>query len=86
MSVQPTSLEAYTEMLFELGERQQTILETIKQYPNVSNHDLARILQWEINTVTPRVKELRDMGYVMENGDKTDRLTGRRVMKWITAE
>ena len=86
MPIRTTSLEAYTELLYTLGEKQQTILHTIKKYPNTSNHDIARILQWEINTVTPRVYELREMGYVLENGEKTDRLTGRRCMRWIAAQ
>jgi len=86
MGVQSTSLEAYTDLLYELGEKQEIVLETIQQHPNASNHDLARILHWEINCVTGRVKELREMGYVLENGEKVDRLTGRRVMKWIAAK
>jgi Mn-dependent DtxR family transcriptional regulator len=86
MGVQPTSLEAYTDMLYQLGEKQETILEIIRTHPNVSNHDIARILKWEINRVTPRVYELRNMDLVLDNGLKIDRLTGRRVMKWISAK
>jgi len=86
MTVQPTSLEAYTDLLYELGDKQQTILNIIQKHPNVSNHDIARILHWEINTVTPRVYELRNMNLVLDNGEKTDRLTNRRVMKWIIIE
>jgi len=85
MGVQATSIEAYSDLLYELGEKQEVVLESIQQHPNVSNHDLSRILHWEINCVTGRVKELREMGYVLENGEKVDRLTGRKVMKWISA-
>lgn len=56
--VQSTSLEAYGIIIPELGERQQVVLDAIRDYPNVSNHDLSRILHLEINCVTPRVKEL----------------------------
>lgn len=84
--VQPTSLEAYGAIIPELGERQQVVLDAIQKYPDVSNHDLSRILQLEINCVTPRVKELREYGMVLENGLKVDRITGRRCMKWIAAE
>jgi len=86
IGVQNTSLEAYTDLLYILGEKQETILNTIREHPNVSNHDIARILHWEINTVTPRVYELRNMDLVLDNGLKIDRLTGRKVMTWITAE
>lgn len=80
--IQQTSLEAYKAILPELSDKQQTIFEVIAKHPNMSNHDIARFLNWEINTVTPRVNELREMGVVGYRGDKLDRTTNRNVMMW----
>ena len=86
MGVQPTSLEAYIELQYHLGEHQQTVLNCIKKYPNVSDNDIERITHLRINDVTGRRNELWKMGIIEYNGEKIDRLTGRKVMKWITAE
>jgi len=80
--IQPTSLEAYDVIKPKLGDMQKQIYNIIKLNPHVSNHDISRILGWEINRVTPRVKELRNMGLVVSYCTKIDRLTKRRVMCW----
>ena len=82
--IQETSLEAYQVLIPELGELQETVYNTIIEHPGMSNHDIARYLQWEINRVTPRVKELRDKGLVWFSHYKEDSLTSRRVMCWKT--
>ena len=91
MTVQPTSLEAYTGLLYEIGDKQQQILDIIQTHPNMSDNDLLRYLRlidpeshWEINKITGRRNELYHMELILDNGEKTDRLTGRRVMKWIS--
>ena len=80
--IQPTSLEAYQVLEPELGNLQRTVYQVLVFNPGMSNHDIARTLHWEINRVTPRVKELRDKGLVIQNGSKIDRLTNKRVMCW----
>ena len=82
MIVQGTSFEAYISIQDELGDRQQQVLDVIKKYDGVSNHDISRILSLPINCVTPRVKELRDYNLVVFDDVKKDRITGRRVMCW----
>ena len=80
--IQETSLEAYEILQPELGELQEAIYNTITDHPGMSNHDLAQHLDWEINRVTPRVKELRDKGIVIYSHTKTDKGTKRKVMCW----
>jgi DNA-binding MarR family transcriptional regulator len=80
--IQRTSLEAYHVIEPELNERQHLILDTIKQNPGISNHELSQFLGLEINSITPRVKELRDKGLVVCCGTKKDTCTGMNVMTW----
>ncbi len=80
--IQETSLEAYKVLEPELGQLQHTVLTTLFAYPGMSNHDLSRFLHWEINRVTPRVKELRDKGLVVHSHNKVDKITKRVVMCW----
>jgi len=79
--VQGTSLEAFDLIFDELGSRQKEVYEVIESYCNCCNQDIAEFLGLPINSVTPRVKELRDLGFVCQNGFKINRL-GRRVMTW----
>jgi len=81
--IQETSLEAFESIQMELGERQRQFYNLIKLYPGVSNHDLSRIAQLPINSVTPRVNELRRKGLVVFSHYKQDRVTNRRVMTWV---
>jgi len=92
MTVQPTSLEAYTDLLYKLGDKQQTILNIIQTHPNMSDNDLLRYLRhidpnshWETSKITGRRNELYNMELILDNGEKIDRLTGEGCMKWIKA-
>lgn len=80
--IQNTSLEAYRVLEPDLGFLQKTVYEAIQSNPGFSNHNLAFHLGWEINRVTPRVKELRDKGLVVCIGMKKDEVTNRNVMVW----
>lgn len=80
--IQSTSLEAYHILEPILGERQHLVFDTIKQNPGISNHELSQFLGLEINSITPRVKELRDKGLVVCCGTKKDSSTGMNVMTW----
>ena len=80
--IQQTSLEAYKAILPELSNKQQEVVDVIEHHPGMSNHDIARFLNWEINTVTPRVNELREKGVVDLHAIKVDRITEKKVMTW----
>ena len=80
--IQQTSMEAYDSIKTELGERQQQVYDTIEQHEGVSNLDISQILSLPINSVTPRVKELRNINLVKFHNYKQDPITKRRVMTW----
>jgi hypothetical protein len=48
----------------------------------LSNLDVANMLGWSINRVTPRVNELVKSGRLVHTGYKTQLETHRRVMLW----
>lgn len=82
MKNQTTSLDAYLNNLESLGSRQQTVLKAISTKDAICNQELAKMLGWEINRVTGRVKELREMGHVQEAYRDTYEATGRTVIFW----
>ena len=80
--IQQTSVDAYTGIIPTLGARQDAILRLLQTDGPLSNKQLSRILGWEINTVTPRVHELRGLGLVIGSGYRTDPATGRKEIVW----
>lgn len=86
MSVQETSLRAYREIQPRLGEKQAEVLKVLRAARDTgfdfTNCELAFVLHWPINTVTPRVKELRDYGYVVLSRKRRCERTGRLAMAW----
>jgi Mn-dependent DtxR family transcriptional regulator len=64
MTTVNTSLNSWIELQLSLGERQTTIHSTIAELGVATNKQIAKKLGWEINSVTPRVIELRKMGLV----------------------
>ena len=83
--VAATSIESFHSLTQDdLGSRQKIVFETLDAHPNRSNRELAELLNWPINTITPRVKELREMGAVARYGIKYDPVTNRNVMTWVT--
>lgn len=73
------SIDSYMEMVVseELGEKQKVVYEYIRDHPDCSYNDVARALKQHHNTVTARIKELRDMGYIITVGSKRDEYTGK---------
>jgi transcription initiation factor IIE alpha subunit len=69
--VQQTSLEVYANVVKpNLGERQRQVLRVflLNRRKSFTNHELARELRMEINTVVPRVYELREKGLLVLAG------------------
>jgi len=81
---QLTSLEAYNHTLKTLGKRQEEVLNCITNRQPITNLGLSNFLNKPINTITPRVKELRDKGLVVRAG-KIITSTGRRAIQWQLA-
>lgn len=80
--VRETSLLAYTSISHELGQRQRQVLKALKELGYANNRMLAEELDLPINSVTPRVKELRELGLVVEAGKSTCPFTGRKTLFW----
>ena len=80
MTVQQTSIDAFEEIKPELGERQLSVYNALNGEMN--NSMIARTLNIPINTVTPRVKELRNMGLVIESKRDECPITHRTTIFW----
>jgi DNA-binding MarR family transcriptional regulator len=81
MSVQQTSIDAYRE-LYDLGQKQADVLWALERLVTACNMDISYYLGIPINTVTPRVKELRDMELVEEDHRAPNPITGKVVIYW----
>src|SRR5580700_8449507 len=77
--IQDTSLEAFYKIQSSLGRAQKEVLDALRTQPNATNAEIAWMLKWSINRVTPRVLELRspDVGLIEEVGKRKCRVTGR---------
>ena len=81
--MQETSLFAYREQIEpNLGSRQKCVYETLVKDKNLTNSEIAQRLNWTINTVTPRVYELRKLNLVSEDEKRICRITGRTAIAW----
>ncbi len=66
----PTSIRAYGEVLETLGERQAQVYAVIRKLKSCNNQMICNFLGLPINSITPRVNELRKLHIVMM--DKKD--------------
>lgn len=82
MTLQQTSLLAYREIYDKLGPKQAQVLNVFKGSQALTNMEVAEILGWSINRVTPRVYELRGEGLLKEAGKRHCSITGRLAIAW----
>lgn len=81
--VSETSLLSYYSFdEIDLGARQDVVAKALKQHGPMSNKQISVTLNWPINCITPRVKELREMGMVAETGYHYDENTLRWEKVW----
>lgn len=81
--IQETSKQVYFhEVKPTLGDRQKRVYEVLNGYNDLTNKELASLLGWEINTVTPRVNELVKLGLVEEVTKRKCRASGRTAIAW----
>lgn len=81
---QQTSLETYfTQVKPHLNERQQRVLDAIEIIGPATNRQIGDYLGWAINSITPRVLELREKGKVKSAYIAKDH--GRSAHFWTTA-
>jgi len=88
--MQETSLIAYREIQPRLGEKQAEVLKVLRAARDTrldfTNCELALVLDWPINTVVPRVFELRRKGLVVLSRKRLCERTGRLAMAWKAKE
>jgi DNA-binding MarR family transcriptional regulator len=78
--IQETSLEAFGKV--KIGQAQQSVLTVIKMFDGRTNAELGKYLDWPINRITPRVKELREKGLVVDAGVRVCLITGSMSHAW----
>jgi Mn-dependent DtxR family transcriptional regulator len=69
-----------------IGKNQQTVLSVIAKHEPISNEQIAVLLGWFPNQVTPRVFELRQLGYVEHCGYTISPRTYKKVSLWRIKE
>lgn len=79
--IQQTSLETYFAIKPKLGRRQHQVLEALEEISPANNQEIAKHLGWPINSITPRVLELRQKGKV-EEAYKQKNSQGRTTIYW----
>ena len=84
MNYQQTSLDAFKEINkpLSLGKKQEVVHKIIHMMQPCTNLMISRSLGWAINSVTPRVQELRKRGLVEESHRARDEMTGRTSIFW----
>jgi predicted transcriptional regulator len=83
--VQDTTIQAYESIRAHLNEKQRKVRHVLQKFGPMDNEAIARALEWEINRVTPRIKEMRELGEVIEAGYTTTR-SGRKAHLWKLKE
>ena len=84
--IQDTSLFAYNEVLKNLGERQLLVYNALKNLGEADNLSIAKYLNLPINTITPRIFELRDKKMVGVSKKDISPITKRKVIFWKIVE
>lgn len=81
--IQDTSTKAYREdALPTLSQRHSAVMNALGFLTSATNSELAHYLGWPINTVTPRIHELRKLGKVADLGKRSCEVTGRTAYVW----
>lgn len=85
--MQQTSLTAYiNDVLPKLNQKQYEVYRAIEEHGPITNKQLAEIMQRPVNTITPRVLELRIKGsvtscFIAEDGGRKAHYWGTKAQK-----
>ena len=83
MGVQETSKDAYHgEVVPKLGAKQREVLSVLEKFEDMTNKEISDYIGNPINTVTPRILELRKKGEVVLSQIRLDKTTGMKAMAW----
>lgn len=82
--IQQTSLNAYQDLVRseDIGLKQKVVLLCLMNDGPANNRVISVRCRMPINTVTPRVKELRDIGLVRARESSVDSVTRRSAIVW----
>lgn len=80
--IQQTSLMAYVEALERINQNQFLVLKAIDYLGVCNNLQISQYLNFPINSVTPRVQELRKMKLVTLDHLGLCPITQRKTMFW----
>lgn len=81
--VQTTSIISLYSILDELGDRQKEVLVCLKHIQPCNNLMISRYLNLPINSITPRIKELREKGLVIKHHTGACPITKRASIYWV---
>jgi DNA-binding MarR family transcriptional regulator len=82
--MQQTSLQAYlTDVRPKLNQKQHEVYRALEEYGPCTNRQLAEYMDRPINTITPRVLELREKRRIYEIYKAED--NGRKAIYWGTS-
>lgn len=81
MMMQQTSLAAYSSIKSKLNRNQRLVLDALEEIHPASNKQVAEYMKWPINSVTPRMLELRKKSKVVQAYVGRD-LGGRKAIFW----
>lgn len=70
----------------KLGKLQREVYDCIRTHGPIHNRYISELTGIEINVVTPRVGELRKLGFVKKAGTKRDPHTKKLVTTWCQAK
>lgn len=69
--------EAFKAIVEQLSERRKFVFKMIQGNPGISSQDLSGMTFLPINEVVPRIRELKDMFLVVEEGSKVNKFTNK---------
>lgn len=79
---QQTSLEAFEQIQKGLNNSRRIVFDGLKRAGKATNAMIADRLQLPINCITPRMKELRDLGLVEESHREKCLVTKNNAIWW----
>lgn len=82
--IQQTSLDAYSEVQSNMGDRQRQVYIALQRLVEATNKMISEDSGIPINCVTARIFELRQQGLVVESYTDKCPITNRKAIFWKT--
>ena len=84
--IQGTTLASWLQLQPDLGARQLEVLQALRFMRVATNKELAIFLSWPINSITPRVHELRNQHHLVTEAGRVKQKNGRFAIQWRVIE